>query len=267
MILLFVLHQLELQHLASMVGQSTLDSWFLWRKALSSINLAKAVLLTFRPAGRKSNFSSWMRSQWLGDHKLDEWTPNYVRHILIILMRFWVECQLYSLVILHNFHLWETVLCIYSDKPSGYCTALHAEGHCVFESFKQSVTLNDIFWQAGQEPEQVVFREALLRIWTYSTNLTDFKLFSKLFWDVLPPEEKADFDNVLHLLPTQVSVLNFNCQRVASAKPILQSCAKHNHKEAKNVKSDDAEGLEKEVLLAERQRWCLLAIYGHWKGW
>ena len=68
----------------------------------------------------------------------------------------------------------------------------------------------------------------------------------------MPPEEKAEFDNVLHLLPTWVSVLNFNCWRlVASAKPILQCHAKHNHKEAKNVKSDDAEGLEKEVLLAE----------------
>src|ERR1700683_1649973 len=31
---------------------------------------------------------------------------------------------------------------MYSDKPSGYCTALHAKGCRVFESFKQSVTLN-----------------------------------------------------------------------------------------------------------------------------
>jgi hypothetical protein len=29
---------------------------------------------------------------------------------------------------------------MYSDKPLAYRTALHAEGHCVFESFKQSVT-------------------------------------------------------------------------------------------------------------------------------
>src|ERR1700683_3104530 len=89
----------------------------------------------------------------------------------------------------------------------------------------------------------------------YSTNSADFELFSKHFCDVLPPEEKAEFHNVLHLLPTQVSVLNFNCRRlVASAKPILQCCAKHKHKEAKNVKSDDAEGLEKEVLLAEEAK-------------
>jgi ATP-dependent DNA helicase PIF1 len=34
---------------------------------------------------------------------------------------------------------------MYSDKQSGYCTALHAEGCHVFGSFKQSVTLNTIF--------------------------------------------------------------------------------------------------------------------------
>jgi hypothetical protein len=46
-----------------------------------------------------------------------------------------------------------------SDKPSAYCTALHAECHCVFESFKQSVTLNTIYRQTGQSPKQVAFRD------------------------------------------------------------------------------------------------------------
>src|ERR1700676_1993625 len=59
---------------------------------------------------------------------------------------------------------------MYSDKPSGYRTALHAEGRRAFEFFKKSVTLNTIFRQAGQDPAQVVFREALLRLRTYSTN-------------------------------------------------------------------------------------------------
>jgi ATP-dependent exoDNAse (exonuclease V) alpha subunit len=46
--------------------------------------------------------------------------------------------------------------------------------------------------------------------------------------------------------------LEFNCRRlVASAKPVLRCHAKHNHTEAKKAKSDDADGLEKEVLLAE----------------
>jgi hypothetical protein len=98
----------------------------------------------------------------------------------------------------------------------------------------------------------VVFREALFRLRTYATNLADFELFSTHFWDVLPPEERAQFDDVLHLLPTRVSVLDFDCWRlVASAKPVLWCYAKHNHKEAKNVKSADTEGLEKEILLTE----------------
>jgi hypothetical protein len=53
-------------------------------------------------------------------------------------------------------------------------------------------------------------------------------------------------------LPTQISVLEFNCWRlVASAKPVLQYCAKHNCTETKSAKSNDADGLQKEVLLAE----------------
>ena len=157
---------------------------------------------------------------------------------------------------------------MYSDKWSGYCSALHTEGCCVFESFKQSVTLNTIFQQAGQDPAQVVFREALLRLWTYSTNSEDFELFSTCFWDALSPEQKAEFDDFLHLLLIWVSVLNFNCQRIAaSVKAILWCCAKHNHKEAKSVKSDDAEGLEKEVYLLKEQRWCLHTTYGLLKGW
>ena len=79
-----------------------------------------------------------------------------------------------------------------------------------------------------------------------------YTLFSTQFWDILTPALQAEFDDVLHLLPTCASVLEFNCCKlVANAKPILCCHAKHNHKEASKVKSDDAEGLEKELLLAE----------------
>jgi hypothetical protein len=74
---------------------------------------------------------------------------------------------------------------MYSDKPSAYCMALHAEGCCVFESFKQSATLNTIYCQTGQSAEQVAFKEALLRLRTYSTTLEDFEFFSGRFWDYL----------------------------------------------------------------------------------
>jgi hypothetical protein len=74
---------------------------------------------------------------------------------------------------------------IYSDKPSGYRTALNAEGRRVFESFNQSVTLQTVFCQTGQDEEQVKFREALLRLRTYSTTYEDYTLFSTQFWNNL----------------------------------------------------------------------------------
>ena len=144
---------------------------------------------------------------------------------------------------------------IYSDKPSGYRTALNAEGRCVFESFDQSVTLQTVFRQTGQDEEQVKFREALLRLRTYSTTYEDYTLFSTQFWNNLTPALRVEFDNVLHLLPTRASVLEFNCWKlVSSGKPVLHCHAKNNHAEAKKVKSDDAEGLQKELLVAEEAK-------------
>ena len=77
---------------------------------------------------------------------------------------------------------------MYSDKASSYCEALHAEGRRVFESFKHSVTLQTVFCQIGENIEQITFREALLRLCTYSTIPEDYDLFATQFWDILPPE-------------------------------------------------------------------------------
>jgi hypothetical protein len=67
---------------------------------------------------------------------------------------------------------------MYSDKASSYHEALHAEGHRVFESFKHSVALQTVFRQIGENIEQVTFREALLRLHTYSTIPEDYDLFA-----------------------------------------------------------------------------------------
>jgi hypothetical protein len=58
------------------------------------------------------------------------------------------------------------------------------------------------------------------------TNSADFEHFFKCFWDVLPPDEKAEFDDV------------------------LQCHAKHNHKDAKNGNQMMQKNY-KEVLFAE----------------
>ena len=83
---------------------------------------------------------------------------------------------------------------MYSDKISAYCTALHEEGHCVFESFNQSVILKTVFCQTGKKSEQVKLREALLRLCTYSTIPEDYALFSTQFWEILTPALQAKFN-------------------------------------------------------------------------
>jgi ATP-dependent DNA helicase PIF1 len=89
----------------------------------------------------------------------------------------------------------------------------------------------------------------------YSTIPEDYDLFASQFWDILSPDQWAECDDVLYLLPTCASVLEFNCHwLVASAKPVLCRHAKHNHAEVKNAKSYDAEGSEREVLLAEGEK-------------
>ena len=113
----------------------------------------------------------------------------------------------------------------------------------MFESFNQSVTLDTIYRQAGGGADQVAFRSALMRLRTYSTTQEDYDLLSTRTWDNLTPIERAEFDKVLHLLPTRAAVHEINCcHLVALGKPVLCCKAKHNHSDAKKASDDDADG-------------------------
>ena len=87
---------------------------------------------------------------------------------------------------------------------------------------------------------------------TYSTTQADYDLLATHFWDVLTPAERLKFEDVIHLLPTCDAVLEFNCCHLANTgQPVVHCKAKHNQTEAKKASDDDADGLMKEVLLAE----------------
>jgi hypothetical protein len=94
---------------------------------------------------------------------------------------------------------------LYSTKSTHHCAALTEEGHHVFESFTQSITLSVVHQQAGDSPEQVAFRDALLCLHTYCTTEDDYNVFATCFWDVLPPDEHAEFNQTLHILPTRAA--------------------------------------------------------------
>ncbi|KIJ35399.1 hypothetical protein M422DRAFT_262361 [Sphaerobolus stellatus SS14] len=118
--------------------------------------------------------------------------------------------------------------------------------------FKQSVTLQTVFRQAGQDPEQVAFRDALLRQRTYTITQEDFELLSKQFWTNISIEEKTLFADALHLLPAKVMISEYNLHALAMlGNPVVCIKVKHNCTEAKKASEEDADGLEKQVLLAE----------------
>jgi hypothetical protein len=126
------------------------------------------------------------------------------------------------------------------------------EGRRVFESFNQSITLSRIFRQEGEDPEQVKFRDALLRLRTYSTTQEDYELFSTWFWDNMAVEDLTQFADVLHLLPTRAAVLECNTRRLAQlGQPVVRCKAKHSCSIAAKASEEDADGLETEILLAE----------------
>jgi hypothetical protein len=70
---------------------------------------------------------------------------------------------------------------LYSTRDSTRKTALTAEGQRVYNAFMQSITLSRVFCQEGDNPEQIRFRDALLRLQTYSTNVDDYELFKTRF--------------------------------------------------------------------------------------
>jgi hypothetical protein len=145
---------------------------------------------------------------------------------------------------------------LYSSKlATGNRGGLTGEGRTVFESFTQSVELKRVFRQEGESPEQIQFRDALMRLRTYQSTEEDHQFFSTRFWDSLSAAEKAEFEETIQLLPTKEAVKAVNIHSLSKlGKPVVRCPAKHNTTEAKKGSEEDAEGLQTEVLLAEGAR-------------
>lgn len=144
---------------------------------------------------------------------------------------------------------------LYKPEASLAQDGLSEQGRRVYEAITQSVTLETIFRQQGQDPKAVAFRQALLHQREYQIQEDDYKLLQTRSWDKLSAEERTNFSMELHLLPTHALKDAFNGLRLASLnKPVVKCKAKHSGVGAKQASDDDAGGLEKTVLLAEGAR-------------
>jgi hypothetical protein len=80
----------------------------------------------------------------------------------------------------------------------------------------------------------------------------DVDLLNTRVYANLSPEEKAEFTDALCLCPTNALVDQINLNRLASSNnPVLIVPALHTGPGAAKRSEDDAEGLEKKLLLME----------------
>jgi ATP-dependent exoDNAse (exonuclease V) alpha subunit len=146
--------------------------------------------------------------------------------------------------------------CLFLPASNLGSSGISQDGRRAYESFTQSVTLQQVFRQAGQDPQSEQFREALLHMRTYAPTQQDYELLSSRFKDRIPQEEQNTFVDALRLIPTRSEVEAYNIRKLALlAKPVVRCPARHTGgRDASSATEEDAEGLEKEILLAEGAR-------------
>jgi hypothetical protein len=146
--------------------------------------------------------------------------------------------------------------CLFLPASNLGSSGLSQDGRRAYESFTQSVTLQQVFRQAGQDPQSEQFREALLHMRTYAPTHQDYELLSSRFKERLPQEEQNTFKDALRLIPTRSEVEVHNLRQLANlGNPVVCCPARHTGgREASSATEEDAEGLEKEILLAEGAR-------------
>jgi hypothetical protein len=115
----------------------------------------------------------------------------------------------------------------------------------------ESIKLNRVMRQRGEDPQSLRFREVLQHLCGSSMVPEDIQFLNQRYIHELPPREKAGFDDALYLCPTNQMVDQINTAKLATAnKPVLIVPAKYTG-QGKKASDDDAEGLVKELLLRE----------------
>ena len=97
-----------------------------------------------------------------------------------------------------------------------YSTTSHNElsdlGCTVYRSFNRVVTLDKIICQSGEDPQQVLFHDLLLRLRNGKTTISDCKELLKCtptkIADVL------DFACAVHLYPTVEAIVEYNISQL-----------------------------------------------------
>ena len=127
---------------------------------------------------------------------------------------------------------------------------LSDQGRAAYQNFQQA---DHVMRQSGQDPQQVQFRDILLRLRDAKVTVSD--------WNCLVTQTPthvrhlSPFATALHLIPTVEAVVEHNVAQLhASGQPIATIKAVHTGANASKAPADDAGGLEAVICLARSAR-------------
>ena len=102
----------------------------------------------------------------------------------------------------------------------------------------------------GMTPEQVQFRDALLRLRTDDSQEKDWKLF--LTHQPSQISNSTEFENVIRLFYSNEQVTNYNSEQLTKLQqPVACINTRHSSAVSKKMKPDGMSGLEQVVILAK----------------
>ena len=141
-----------------------------------------------------------------------------------------------------------------ADKPLYHAKRLyHAKGYQAYHMFDKVVKLTVNQRVQGMTPEQVQFRDLLLRLRKGESTVDDWKLL--LTRQPSNVTNLCDFENSTRLFYSNEQVANFNHEQLTKLEhPIAHINARHSLELAKKISSDDMSGLEPVVFLAKGAR-------------
>ena len=137
-------------------------------------------------------------------------------------------------------------------------TPLPDLGSAAYQLCDCAAVLNQVMRQSGQDPNQVLFRQILLRLRDAQLTTDDWKhLMNQTPAQV---QDLAPFSSALHLHPTIEAVVEHNISKLhASGQPVATIKAIHTGPNASKASPDDAAGLEPIIYIAQGARVMLTA--------
>ena len=143
---------------------------------------------------------------------------------------------------------------LYTTVSRSYISDL---GSTAYHSFNKAIVLDQVMRQRGEDADQILFRDILLRLRNGETTVSDWEHLMK---QTPSQTDVLTFESALHLFPTVEAVVQYNLSKLRDInKPIAVIKAVHNGCAASKASSDDAGGLDPVVHLANTARVMLIA--------